>query len=156
MTTEFGYPTSNFPSRTTSCPSSQTVGRVGMKSMCRELSTTVKPYFFILEDESRKFNDKISHSHPQFLRKDPFEQKTTGRGRRKLMGFRDGHYLREIVSETPFRESMKRRRLRSGRPRPVRTLMASWTWREAMVETIPARFPNSTSTPFSGVFRGSP
>ncbi len=65
-------------------------------------------------------------------------------------------YLREMVSDTPFRESMKRRRLRSGRPRPVRTLMASWTWREAMVETIPARFPNSTSTPFSGVFRGSP
>jgi len=27
-------------------------------------------------------------AHPQFLRKDPFAQKTPGRGRGKLMGFR--------------------------------------------------------------------
>jgi len=75
-----------------------------------------------------------------------------------LINFRfwNWDYFREMVSAAPFRESMKRRRLRKGRPRPVRTLMASWTWREAMVETIPGRFPSSTSIPFSGVSRGSP
>jgi hypothetical protein len=91
-----------------------------------------QPPSSILEDGGRKFNEKM------------------------LGGKMGQDYFREMISAAPFRESMKRRRLRKGRPRPVRTLTASWTWREAMAETIPARFPSSTSIPFSGVVLGSP